>query len=212
MIKAVVFDIGHVLVDWNIRYLYEKLIFNSARLNHFLDHVITPEWHFQHDMGRPSVDTIAELILEHPHEAELIKLYEPRWLETIGRPVPGVFEIIAELHNQSVPLYAITNFSGEFWPRFAAAFPVTQYFKDVVVSGDEKIMKPDQLIYVLAHKRFGTKPGDAMFIDDRLENVIAAEKSGFVGHHFEGAAKLLEHLDAVLPPHFSVQRLLLPHK
>ncbi len=211
MIKAVIFDVGHVLVDWNIRYLYEKLIFDTAQLDYFLDNIVTPEWHFQHDIGRHSIVTIAELASKYPHHAELIKLYEPRWLETIGRPIAGVFDLIEKLHMQSVPLYAITNFSGEFWPRFAAAFPITHCFKDVVVSGDEKLMKPDQRIYALAHKRFGTKPGEALFIDDRLENIMAAENSGFIGHHFEGITKLLKHLSAVLSPDINVQQSSLLH-
>ncbi len=205
MIKAIVFDVGHVLVDWNIRYLYEKLIFDPAVLDHFLNHVVTPEWHFQHDQGRAASDTIAELILKFPDQAALIKAYEPRWLETIGRPVPGIFALIEELHALKIPLYAITNFSAEFWPRFAAAFPITRYFLDVVVSGEEKIMKPDNRIYALAHQRFGTVQGEAVFIDDRLENITAAETAGFIGHHFQGTAHLRQHLGALLPAHLKLK-------
>ncbi len=189
-LKAVVFDVGHVLVDWNIRYLYEKLIADPVELDWFLTHVVTPSWHFEHDAGRDAADTIAERVALFPDHRQLIEAYVPRWLETIGRPVPGMFDIVDRLHRRNVPLFAITNFSHEFWPRFAALHPVTTRFRDVVVSGTEKIMKPAPEIYALALKRFGLQSGEAVFIDDRAENVLAAEQNGFVGHHFQDAARL----------------------
>jgi 2-haloacid dehalogenase len=190
MIKAAVFDVGHVLIDWDIRYLYEKLIHDPDRLDWFLTNVVTRQWHFQHDAGRPVRETMAELCARFPAEAALIRQYDPRWLETLGRPVSGVAALVERLHHAEVPLFAITNFSGEFWPRFADHYPLVRRFRDVVVSGDEKLMKPDPAIYQLALRRFGLAPGDALFIDDRIENVEAAETNGFAGHHFTGAAKL----------------------
>jgi 2-haloacid dehalogenase len=188
--KAVVFDVGHVLVDWDIRYLYEKLISDPVQLDWFLTYVVTPEWHFEHDAGRDAADTTAELITKFPAHSALIEAYVPRWLETIGRPITGMYEIVAQLHARDVPLFAITNFSHEFWPRFAALYPVTKLFRDVVVSGTEKVVKPDARIYQIALKRFGLAPGEAIFIDDRAENISGAQANGFMGHHFRGASNL----------------------
>lgn len=183
-----------MLIDWNIAFLYNKLIPDVEERRYFLRHVVTPEWHFQHDAGALLADTTAQRIKEFPHYADLIRLYEPRWLETIGDPLPGMFELIWTLHEQHMPLFAITNFSAELWPRFAAATPVTRCFRDVVVSGAEKIMKPDPRIYTIAHARFGTQPGQAVFIDDRLENVLSAEAAGFIGHHFNGVDGVIARL------------------
>jgi 2-haloacid dehalogenase len=191
---AVVFDVGHVLVDWDIRYLYEKLIPDPTQLDWFLTHVVTKAWHFEHDAGRDAADTVPELIARHPEHQALIEAYVPRWLETVGRPIAGMFDLVETLHTRDVPLFAITNFSHEFWPRFAALHPVTQRFRDVVVSGAEKVMKPDPKIYAIALQRFGLKAGEALFIDDRLENVQGAAASGFHGHHFTSAAPLREAL------------------
>ncbi len=193
-VRAVVFDVGHVLYGWDIRNLYAKLIADPARLDWFVGNVVTPQWHFQHDAGRPSAETVAELMAQFPAEAELIAAYVPRWLETISGPIPGMLDIVAELDARGVPLYAITNFSAEFWARFRAATPLFDSFRDIVVSGTEKLMKPDPRIYRLASQRFGLAAGEGLFVDDRIENIRAGKAEGFPGHHFTGAASLRARL------------------
>ncbi|WP_310498792.1 HAD family phosphatase [Sandarakinorhabdus sp.] len=194
--RAVVFDVGNVLYGWDIRSLYAKLIADSARLEWFCTHVVTPEWHFQHDAGRPHAETVAELSAQYPAEADLIAQYVPRWLETITGPVPGVIEIVDELAVRGVALFAITNFSAEFWPMFRVTAPVFDHFTDVLVSGAEKMVKPDAAIFQLALRRFGLAPGQGLFIDDRMENITAGKANGFPGHHFTGAARLRTRLVA----------------
>ena len=187
---ALVFDVGGVLYDWHPHHLYKKLIDDPDHLEWFLANVVTLEWHFQHDEGRPWAETSAELIERFPEHRNLIEAYEPRWLETVPGPIPGMIELVDELAAAGVPLYAITNFSHEFWPRFEATAPVFGHFRDIVVSGDERLVKPDPRIFDLAMRRFGLAPGEALFIDDRVDNVAASEAVGFVGHVFIDAATL----------------------
>jgi 2-haloacid dehalogenase len=190
-VRAVVFDVGRVLVEWDPRYLYDKLIEDTDARDAFLRDVVTPEWHFQHDAGRPFAETSAELIAAHPRHRDLILAWETRFLETIPHHVPGMVDLVGELAANGVPLYAITNFSGEFWKPFVAReAALFAPFRDVVVSGDEKMMKPHPDIYRLALSRFGLDAGQGLFIDDREENVVAAQAEGFVGHHFRDAATL----------------------
>ena len=188
--RAAVFDVGNVLYGWDIRNLYAKLIADPARLDWFVTHVVTPEWHFQHDAGRPHAETVAELTAQFPDEAGLIAAYVPRWLETISGPMPGMLELVAELDDAGIPLYAITNFSAEFWAMFRPTAPVFDRFRDIVVSGEERLMKPDPAIYRLALQRFGLARGEGVFIDDRADNVAAAEAEGFTALHFTDAAVL----------------------
>jgi 2-haloacid dehalogenase len=195
-VRAVIFDVGNVLYGWDIGLLYERLIPDAGERAWFLAHVVTPDWHFQHDAGRPFAETSAELIARYPDHAPLIRAYGPRWLETIAGPVPGMLDIVEALLARGVPLYAITNFSHEFWPAFAAMAPVFERFCDVIVSGRERLVKPDPAIFALARRRFGLGPGEALFVDDRIENVRAAEAAGFPGHHFSGAARLRTRLEA----------------
>lgn len=192
--QAVVFDVGHVLYDWDPRYLYAKLIPDASRLDWFLAHVVTRQWHFQHDAGRPCAETTAELVAEHPGERALIEAYAPRWLETIPGPVPGALELVARLARRGVPLYAITNFSHEFWQRFRPTAPVFDLFADIIVSGTEGLIKPDPAIFALAQRRFGLGPGAALFIDDNAANVAAAIACGWHAHQFHTAPALEQAL------------------
>lgn len=176
---AVIFDVGRVLVDWQIRFLYERLIPEGEALDAFLRDVVTEQWHFQHDQGRPFAETSAELIALHPQHADLIELFGPRFNDTNSSAIPGMPELLADLDSAGVPLFAITNFSGEFFPPFRVKYPdMFDRFRDIVVSGDEKMMKPDPAIYRLALDRFGLKAEEAVFVDDNRDNVAGAAALG----------------------------------
>ena len=185
---AVVFDVGHVLFDWDPRYLYEKIIADRDELDWFLANVVTRQWHFQHDAGRPFAETSAELIARFPDQADRIRAFATRWNETLPGPIPGMPELVADLVAMRVPLFAITNYSGEFWAKWRPTIPLFDAFAGIVVSGDEKLMKPDPAIYALALARFDFAPGEGAFIDDRADNVAAADAAGLIGHVFVDAA------------------------
>lgn len=191
MPSVVIFDVGNVLFDWNPRFLYERLIGDDRALDAFLRDVATKDWHFQHDAGRPFADTSAELAALHPQHADLIAAWGPRFIEQLGDMLPGMRTLVDDLHARGVPLYAITNFSGEFWPPFrdreAALF---DRFQGIVVSGDELLTKPDPAIYRLALDRFGIAAEDAVFVDDRADNVAAADAVGIRGVLFTDADAL----------------------
>ena len=193
-VTAVVFDVGNVLYRWDPRFLFEKLIPDQQERLWFLENVVTFDWHAQHDAGRPLAPMVAELSAEFPDHAPLIEAYADRWLETIPGPVPGVHALVEQLAARDVPLFAITNFGVEFWERFRPTAPVIDHFGDIVISGVEKMIKPDPAIYRLALDRFDLAPGTALFIDDREENIHASEAEGFVGHHFTDAEKLADLL------------------
>lgn len=194
-VTSVIFDVGHVLHDWEPRLLYERLIPDGEALDAFLRDVVTREWHFQHDAGRPFAETSADLIAAHPQHAALIRQWGPRFNEMLPGPIPGMMELVDELDAAGVPLFAITNFSAEFWPPFrtreAALF---DRFRDIVVSGDERLVKPDAAIYRLALDRFGIAAEEALFVDDRADNVAGAEALGIHGHLFRDAARLRAEL------------------
>ena len=195
---AVVFDVGKVLYDWNPRFLYERLIGDDQALEAFLRDVVTTDWHFQHDAGRPFAETSTELIAEFPEHEELISAWGPRFNDSIGAPIAGMHTLVAELDAAGVPLYAITNFSGEFWKPFRAREAhLFDRFRDIVVSGDEKLIKPDPAIYRLALDRFGLAPHEAVFIDDNRDNVAGAEGVGMTAIHFSDAAALRAELAAL---------------
>lgn len=189
--RAVIFDVGNVLYEWNLRFLYERLIDDDRALEAFLQDVVTLDWHFQHDLGRPFAETSAELIARHPGHAELIRALGPRFGETIQAMPPDMRDLVDALDARGVPLYALTNFSDEFWQPFRAREAwLFDRFRGFVVSGAEGVVKPDPAIYALALDRFGLEAEEAFFTDDRLANVAAASAMGIHVHHFTGAAGL----------------------
>jgi 2-haloacid dehalogenase len=195
-ISAVVFDIGKVLVEWDLRCLFRKLIADPDELEWFVANVVTEAWHFQVDQGRPLAEIVAERIAEFPQHRGLIEAYSTRYTETIPGPVPGSFELVEALHARQVPLFAITNFGAEFWEQFRPQWPVLDLFGDIVVSGIEKLHKPDPAIFALSAKRFGLAPAVMLFIDDNPANTAAAAECGWQVHHFTDAGSLEQDLRA----------------
>ena len=194
--QSVIFDVGRVLFDWDLRYLFAKLIDDAGELEWFVTNVVTPQWHFQHDAGRPLADMLPELKAEYPAHAALIDAYAARFNETIPGPMPGSLELVERLDDAGVPLFAITNFGHEFWEGFRPTQPVFDRFRGIIVSGTEKLMKPDPAIYRLAIERFGIDPAGAIFIDDVAVNIVGAESAGIAGHQFVDAATLERELVA----------------
>lgn len=195
-VEAVVFDVGRVLVEWDLRHLFAKLIDDPEQLDWFCANVVTEGWHFQHDAGRELAEMVAERKRDYPDSADLIDAYATRFLETIPGPVEGTAALVDRLAARDVPLYAITNFASPFWAEFLPTLPVAAHFRDVVVSGDEKIAKPDARIFDLAAKRFGHAPEAMLFVDDNAANIAAARALGWQVHHFQDAVALERDLQA----------------
>ncbi|GHF20008.1 haloacid dehalogenase [Kordiimonas sediminis] len=197
MVDTVLFDIGNVFVRWDPRYLYEKLIEDKEELDFFLKNVVTLEWHTHHDRGRTFADGVAILSEQFPQYADLIELYDTRWTETIGDIIGGTVDVLNELADRGVPVYALTNFSAEKWPDFERDNAFARRFHGVLVSGAEKLVKPDPAIFALTVERFGLTPEKTLFIDDRDENVVAAKALGMQGHQFTDPLLLRRELEAL---------------
>ena len=196
-VKAVVFDVGNVLYGWDPdSFLVRQIADDEARLR-FIEEADLYGWHEALDGGRPYAEAAAELSEKFPEYAHVIAAWSDRFGETITGPVPGTHEIVAELDEKGVPLFAITNFSADFWPPFhekEQAF--FSRFRGILVSGEVKLLKPDAAIYYLALDRFRLRPDEALFVDDRQINVMGAELVGMKAHLFTDAADLRARLVA----------------
>jgi len=193
--SAVLFDIGNVIVRWDPRTLYSKIFPDPAVRDRFLAEVCTMAWHCQADRGVSFADNIAALSARHPEHAEAIAAWWGRWPEMFSGVFTETVEAIEALHANGVPLYALTNMSEEAWPGVRAMSPCFDRFLDVVVSGAERVIKPEARIYEIACERAGLKPADFLFIDDSLPNIHAAEALGFHGLHFTDPAALRPALE-----------------
>lgn len=193
----VVFDIGNVLLRWDMRNLFVRLIADRDELDAFLSGVCTTQWHAALDGGATYAQAIAELSARFPHYAQTIALYDPRWQETISGAIEGAVAILERLREAGVPNYAITNFPFEKFDETCALYPFLARFDGVVVSGRERVMKPDPAIFALFLDRFGLRAADCVFIDDNGANVAAARALGMTALRFEAPEKLAADLRAL---------------
>ena len=188
--KAVVFDVGRVLFQWELRALFEKLIDDRAELDWFLHNVVTEEWHFDHDRGRALADMVPERIAQFPAYEAHINAYATRFNETVPGPVAGSHDIVERLASAGVPLFCLTNFGDEFWQVFRPTQPIFDLFEDIIVSGVEKVAKPDARIYEIVEERSGRSGAELFFTDDNPANIAAAKARGWDAHVFTDAAAL----------------------
>jgi 2-haloacid dehalogenase len=198
-----IFDLGGVLLDWNPRYLYRKL-FNGdeAAMEHFLATVCTTEWNECQDAGRTFAEGTRALLPQHADKIELIEAFGKRFGELIAGPIDGAVEVLAEVKQRGGPLYAITNWSAETFPPQRQRFPFLSWFDGIVVSGVERVIKPDPRIFRILCERYRVAPESAVFIDDVAANAAAASALGIHGIHFRSSEQLRRELVAVglLPP------------
>jgi 2-haloacid dehalogenase len=196
MIKTLVFDLGGVLIDWNPRYLYRKLIDHEDDIDLFLSEVCNAEWNVQQDAGRALAEATAERIALFPQKKSLIEAFYDRWEEMLGGEIDQTVEILRELNRKGETLYALTNWSGETFPIAEARYDFLQWFAGTLVSGVEKLAKPDPAIFHLLLNRYELKAQDCLFIDDSMINIEAAARIGFETHHFKSSAGLRQELIA----------------
>jgi HAD superfamily hydrolase (TIGR01509 family) len=185
---AVLFDVGNVIVRWDPRNLYAKLIADPAALDHFLAEVCPLSWHAETDRGKTFAANIAERATLHPEYTDLIHAWWDRWDEMCTGPIPETVAVMHDLHARGVPMHGLTNMSTESWPGIQALSPAFRYLRTVVVSGEEGVIKPDPAIYALVLARTGLNPADLLFVDDSAANIEAAARLGFHVHHFTDPA------------------------
>jgi 2-haloacid dehalogenase/putative hydrolase of the HAD superfamily len=188
--RALLWDVGNVIVRWNPRTLYAKIFKEPADLDRFLSHVGTLDWHSATDRGVTFADNIAALSAEHPHHAEHIAAWWDRWREMFSGPISQTESVIEDLAARGVPQFALTNMSSETRPEVQAMSPVFRHIQAAVVSAEERVIKPEPRIYEIVLERTGLEPADLLFVDDSAANIAAADALGFHTHHFTDPAAL----------------------
>jgi len=190
MPHAVIFDLGNVLIPWDSRVLYRKLLPSEAAVDHFLSVVCPPDWNVSLDRGRDWSEAVAERVAMFPEHADLIRAYDHRWEEMLGPAIAGSVGILEELVASGVPVFALTNWSAVKFGIARARFPFLAHFLDIVVSGEVRLVKPDPAIYRLLISRNRLDASSCVFIDDVAANVAGAQAVGMRGHRFTSADAL----------------------
>jgi len=177
---AVLYDIGNVLIRWDVRALYRTIFDDPAEMEHFLANVWTPMENDRCDRGARFAEVIEERVRLHPDHEDAIRAARERWIETIPGPVDGAWELVVELDEAGVPLFGLSNFSAETFPLVVERYPGFRRFRDIVISGEHPgLAKPDRGIFELVCERSGLAPETFLFVDDSPANTKAADALGF---------------------------------
>lgn len=198
MIKNIVFDFGGVLIDWNPRYVFRSYFNDDKEMEYFLANICTTEWNAEHDRGRLFADGVKMLQKEHPEYSEAIQLYQNGWQKMLKGPVAEGVCLLEELKAKAYPLYGLTNWSAETIHVAYEMFPFLGLLDGVVVSGEEKILKPDARLYRILLERYNLKASETVFIDDNLANVQGAEAVGITGLLYDNIANVRAKLKTLL--------------
>ena len=194
-IKAIIFDFGNVLVEWDPRLVYRRYFQNNdSAMEQFLHDVNFMDWNAQQDKGRPFAEGVAHLSSRFPHYSDLIQAYHDNWRESIGEALSGTVEILKRLKKSGYPLYGLSNWSAETFPHVREKFDFFHLFDDIVISGEVGSVKPEPEIFEIALKKFGTSASELLFIDDSLANIRQAKNMGFVTIHFLSPGQLENEL------------------
>lgn len=194
-IQAIVFDFGGVLLDWDPRYLYRRYFPGQPQaMDQFLAEINFYEWNAKQDQGRLFSEGIAELSNQFPQHAQLIQVYFDQWEESISGPIHGSVKILHKLKQKGYPLYGLSNWSAETYPRALRKYSFFNIFDDVVLSGAVKMNKPEPAIFKLLLNRIGYRAHECVLIDDSKANIETAKNLGFVTIPFKSPEQLQTEL------------------
>lgn len=198
-IKNVVFDFGGVLLDWNPRYFYSSIFNDDEKMEYFIQNIVTSTWNSQMDKGRTFEECMKELSEEHPEYKDQINLYRKGW-ETMlkGEIESGINVLKAVQASGKFKVYGLTNWSAETFPYAFNTYKFLQSFEGIVVSGEEKMIKPEKGIYLTLLERYNLKPEETFFMDDNIKNVEVAKSRGIHAIQFTGTDENLAEIGKIL--------------
>ena len=188
--KTFVFDLGGVLLDWNPRYLYSKIFSETEEMEYFLENICSPAWNAQMDVNKTFQEGIEELLPKYPDYADQIRMYQTRWSEMLRGEFPGSVAVLRELKEAGYRLAALSNWSGETFPRVKDQYEFLGWFDPLVLSGEVGVAKPDPVIYQILLRELGQSAEECIFIDDMPDNIAEAARQGFETIHFDSAENL----------------------
>lgn len=195
-IDTIIFDLGGVLIDWNPHYVFDENYFDSPeKRDHFFANICTADWNEEQDAGRSIVEATQELVRQYPDWEQPIRDYYGRWTEMLKAPIPGTVALFRQLKESGrYKIYALTNWQAGLFDIALVRYDFLHWFDGRVVSGEEKMRKPFPEFYQRLLDRYHVKPSAALFIDDNLRNVKAAEELGIKSIHFHNPDQLKKEL------------------
>jgi len=196
-INTIIFDLGGVLIDWNPRYVFDDNYFETEESRqYFFNRVCTSDWNEEQDAGRSIVEATQLLVEQFPDWEKPIRDYYGRWTDMLNGPIHETVELFRELKEKdNYKIYALTNWQEGLFDIALVRYNFLHWFDGRVVSGEEKTRKPFPDFYQVLLNRYQVNPSEAIFIDDNLRNVKAAEELGINSIHFQSTPQLRQKLE-----------------
>ena len=188
------FDLGGVFFDWNPEHFYKDVFPEPDERKNFLDNICNDEWNIKQDAGRLISVAEVELINSFPEYEDKIKLYYKNHHNMIKNFFQNSVTVLNDLKDKNFECYVLSNWSWETFQGMDKKYPFLNKFDGLIISGKEKLIKPDPEIYKLAINRFSLIPEETVFIDDKKENIEAAIKLGFLTVHLSNPEKIIEEI------------------
>ena len=136
--KAVVFDIGNVLVKWDPHLAWLEEMGSREAVAEFLTRIKIPERNLRADGGEMFADLAAEL--DNAEDRQRLSVYVERYARTVPQKIEGTWQVLYRLKEKGTPVHAITNWSAETWPVGVGAHPeLGEVFGVTVIVGVIKL-------------------------------------------------------------------------
>lgn len=194
-IKNIIFDFGGVLMDWDPRYFFASYFNDDEKMNYFLENIAQSSWNIEQDRGRPLQEGTEVLVNMHPEWEKEIRAYYDNWTTMLRAEIPENVHVLRKLATTDYALFGLTNWSQETFPYALENYDFFELFGGkIVVSGDEKLIKPDPEIWKLLLNRYKIEAHDSVFIDDNAENIDTAKDLGFKTIHLDKDTNLEDEL------------------
>jgi 2-haloacid dehalogenase len=192
----VVFDIGNVLLRWNPRNLFAKIIPDEARRERFLSTACSMEFIVETDVAEDFSAAVAARAEAFPEFAAELRHFDERWMETLGGPIEANVAVLRRLRDAGEPVHALSNFARQKFALARQRYDFLDAFDTRIISGEVGVAKPARRIYEILFERTGLRPEELLFVDDSLANVAAAEALGMAAIHYREGIDLDAELRA----------------
>lgn len=182
-------------MDWNPRYFYKDYFNDDEKMEFFLRNIATDEWNAEQDRGRSLAEGTEILIAKFPEWETEIRAYYDNWTTMLRSDIPENVAVLRKLEHSEYDLFGLTNWSAETFPYALENYDFFKIFDGkIVVSGTEKLIKPDPKIWEVLLERYNIKANESVFIDDNAKNIETAKNLGFVTIHITEETNLAEEL------------------
>ncbi|RXM41157.1 HAD family hydrolase [Chryseobacterium sp. CH21] len=179
-IKNIIFDFGGVLMDWNPRYYFKDYFNDNEKMEYFLENIVQDEWNIEQDRGRSLAEGTDIQVKKFPEWEKEIRAFYDNWTVMLKSDIPQNVDVLRKLKNTDYQLFGLTNWSAETFPYALENYDFFQIFEGkIVVSGTEKLIKPDPKIWHVLLERYNIKAEESVFIDDNTKNIEMAKSLGF---------------------------------